>query len=127
MTTYAARLPDPKPEELYDHIIDLHGTPTTRNIATLAHHHLLAHARGDFIRGMHIHNGSKISDPNPARECCGMSMNTLEIFGIRIYQCYHRSHHPMIFHNLNTGEVFAESYSEEDGGLKWTSHYEGEE
>jgi hypothetical protein len=50
-------------------------------------------------------------------------MNTLDIFGIRIYQCMHRSHHPMIFRNLNTGEVLHESYGPEDGGLEWTSHY----
>ncbi len=62
--------------------------------------------------------------PNPdSKKCCGLSMNTLEIFGIRIYRCMYRSHHPMIFQNLNTGEEFTESYDDGDGGLEWTSHY----
>jgi len=127
MTTYVAKLPDPKPEELYDHIIDLHGRTTARDIVTLAHHHMLAHVRGDFILGMHVHGGSEMPDPSPARECCGMPMNTLEIFGIRIYQCHHRSHHPMIFQNMNTGEILVESYGDNDGGLEWKSHYSGGE
>ena len=31
-------------------------------------------------------------------------MNYQEVFGIRRYQCRHRSHHPAIYVNLNTGE-----------------------
>jgi hypothetical protein len=36
--------------------------------------------------------------------CCGLNMNYREVFGIRIYTCDHRSHHPEIFENLYTGE-----------------------
>ena len=59
MTTYVARLPDPGPEELYDHIIELHGIPTKRDIVTLAYHHLLAHVRGYFLDGVHFHEGGE--------------------------------------------------------------------
>jgi hypothetical protein len=36
--------------------------------------------------------------------CCGAPMLWREVFGIRIYTCTHRSHHPEVFVNLNTGE-----------------------
>lgn len=39
----------------------------------------------------------------------------------------HRSHHPLIFRNLSTGEELTESYHRGDGGLSWESHYDGGE
>jgi hypothetical protein len=58
------------------------------------------------------------------RTCCGMPMSTLEVFGVRLYRCMHRGHHPLVFRNLSTGEERTESYNDGgDGGLKWTSHY----
>lgn len=58
------------------------------------------------------------------RLCCGLPMNTLDVFGVRLYQCSYRSHHPVIFRNLNTGEELTESYDGgKDGGLEWTTHY----
>lgn len=57
------------------------------------------------------------------RACCGLPMNTLDVFGVRLYQCSHRSHHPVIFRNLSTGEELAESYDGgKDGGLRWAAH-----
>lgn len=49
-------------------------------------------------------------------------MSTLEVFGVRIYQCAYRSHHPLVFENLQTGEVLKEKYSayDKDGTLTWT-------
>jgi hypothetical protein len=61
--------------------------------------------------------------PGGTRECCGLPMSTLDVFGVRLYRCMHRSHHPLIFRNLNTGEELTESYSDGDSGLEWTSHY----
>lgn len=56
------------------------------------------------------------------KKCCGLPMNTLEVFGIRIYSCSYRGHHPMIFQNLSTGEELTESYDDgADGGLTWAS------
>lgn len=40
----------------------------------------------------------------PALTCCGLPMIYQEFFGIRRYQCEHRSHHPVIYVNQNTGE-----------------------
>jgi hypothetical protein len=57
------------------------------------------------------------------RECCGLPMSTLDIFGVRLYRCMHRGHHPLVFRNLNTGEELTEQYRDDDGGLEWTSHY----
>jgi hypothetical protein len=45
--------------------------------------------------------------------CCGMPMNYHEVFGIRIYVCAHRSHHPVLYLNLNTGECVS------DEELEW--------
>jgi hypothetical protein len=51
-------------------------------------------------------------------------MSTLDVFGVRLYQCSYRSHHPLIFRNLATGEELTESYDGgKDGGLEWTTHY----
>lgn len=61
--------------------------------------------------------------PGDARECCGLPMSTLDVFGVRLYRCMHRGHHPLIFRNLNTGEELTESYGDGDGGLEWASHY----
>lgn len=61
--------------------------------------------------------------PVSERECCGLPMSTLDVFGVRLYRCMYRGHHPLVFRNLNTGEELAESYDDGDGGLKWTSHY----
>lgn len=36
-------------------------------------------------------------------KCCGLPMNYQEFFGIRRYECDHRSHHPAIYVNLYTG------------------------
>lgn len=58
------------------------------------------------------------------KECCGLPVSTLEVFGVRIYQCSYRAGHPLVFRNLATGEELAESYDDgRDGGLMWTSHY----
>ena len=37
--------------------------------------------------------------------CCGLPMNYQEVFGIRIYACSYRSHHPSVYVNLNTGQM----------------------
>lgn len=37
-------------------------------------------------------------------ECCGLPMGWAEVFGIRVYRCAYRAHHPLIFVNLSTGE-----------------------
>lgn len=42
--------------------------------------------------------------PRLAEKCCGIPMDWQEVFGVRRYQCRHRSHHPAIYVNLNTGE-----------------------
>jgi hypothetical protein len=43
--------------------------------------------------------------PAPAAEaCCGIPMDHQEVFGVRRYECRHRSYHPAIYVNLNTGE-----------------------
>lgn len=63
------------------------------------------------------------------KTCCGMAMSTLEVFGVRLYQCVYRSHHPLIFRNLNTGEERMEKYdpSDPDDRLEWdTSNFEDE-
>lgn len=39
------------------------------------------------------------------RKCCGLPMNYREVFGIRIWTCDHRAHHPEIFENLYTGQT----------------------
>lgn len=69
-------------------------------------------------------------DENPyPKTCCGMPMFTMEVFGVRLYQCPHRSHHPLIFRNLNTGEERMEKYdpSDPDDRLEWdTSNFEDE-
>ena len=39
-----------------------------------------------------------------AETCCGFPMAYQEVFGIRRYQCWYRSHHPAVWVNLNTGE-----------------------
>lgn len=57
------------------------------------------------------------------KKCCGLPMSTLDVFGIRLFRCAHRPHHPVIFRNLATGEELTESYDDgADGGLKWTGH-----
>lgn len=62
-----------------------------------------------------------------ARLCCGLPMSTLDVFGIRLYRCSYRPHHPVIFRNLNTGEELTESYDGgKDGGLRWTAHCDPE-
>ena len=50
----------------------------------------------------------------PALTCCGRPMIYQEFFGIRRYQCEHRSHHPVIYVNQNTGERVT------DEDLPWT-------
>lgn len=57
--------------------------------------------------------------------CCGLPMRTLELFGLRLYKCFYRSQHPMIFRNLSTGEELTERYHDDDpdDALSWTSHY----
>lgn len=54
------------------------------------------------------------------KECCGHPMSILDVFGVRLYRCMYRSHHPLIFRNLSTGEELIESYHDGDGGLEWT-------
>ena len=49
-------------------------------------------------------------------------MLTLEVFGVRLYRCSYRGHHPLVFENLVTGAVLTESYDPGDGGLHWTGH-----
>lgn len=49
-------------------------------------------------------------------------MLTLDVFGVRLYRCMHRGHHPLVIANLNTGEEVTETYRDGDGGLEWTSH-----
>jgi hypothetical protein len=61
------------------------------------------------------------------KECCGLPMSTLDVFGIRLFRCMHRGHHPLVIANLSTGEEVAESCRDGDGGLEWTSHYVSEE
>lgn len=57
------------------------------------------------------------------KKCCGLPMGTLEVFGVRLYRCMYRSHHPLVFRNLATGEELTESYDDgKDGGLRWTAH-----
>jgi len=58
----------------------------------------------------------------PVRKCCGLPMSTLDVFGVRLYQCTYRQH-PLVFRNLNTGEELTELYEPGDGGLEWTQHY----
>jgi hypothetical protein len=54
-------------------------------------------------------------------------MSTLDVFGVRLYQCSYRSHHPLIFRNLATGGELTESYDDgADGGLEWSSHHEAD-
>ena len=60
---------------------------------------------------------------NDAKKCCGLPMSTLDVFGVRLYQCMYRSYHPVIFRNLATGQELTESYADGDGGLEWTSHF----
>lgn len=31
-------------------------------------------------------------------------MSWREVFGVRVYHCVHRSHHPAVYENLYTGE-----------------------
>jgi len=57
------------------------------------------------------------------KECCGLPMLTLDVFGIRLFRCMHRGHHPLVIANLSTGEEVTETYRDGDGGLEWTSHY----
>lgn len=60
----------------------------------------------------------KRSGPGTAtvgKECCGLPMSTLDVFGIRLYQCMYRGHHPLVFRNLSTGEELTESYCDGDG------------
>jgi hypothetical protein len=47
------------------------------------------------------------------RKCCGLPMNYREVFGIRLWTCDHRSHHPMIIENLYTGQTVS------DEELEW--------
>ena len=47
------------------------------------------------------------------RKCCGIPMNYREVFGIRLWTCDHRSHHPMLIENLYTGVVVS------DETLEW--------
>lgn len=44
--------------------------------------------------------------------CCGLPMNYREVFGIRIWTCDHRSHHPEIFENLYTGQHISDEHLE---------------
>jgi len=54
------------------------------------------------------HNKDKI-------KCCGLDMHYQEIFGIRRYECIHRSYHPVIYINMATGhEVVDESIPYQD-------------
>ena len=39
-----------------------------------------------------------------AETCCGYPMAYQEVFGIRRYQCVHRSHHRAVYVRLSTGE-----------------------
>ena len=57
------------------------------------------------------------------KECCGLPMQTLDVFGIRLFRCMHRGHHPLVFRNLSTGEEVTEEDEPGDGGLEWASHY----
>lgn len=41
-------------------------------------------------------------------ECCGTDMYYAEVFGIRIYKCMYRSHHPMVFVRQSDGEAISE-------------------
>ncbi len=43
--------------------------------------------------------------------CCGLPMIYQDIWNVRRYQCQHRSHHPVIYVNLATGETLVD----EDG------------
>ncbi len=40
--------------------------------------------------------------------CCGMDMDHEDHWGVRRYTCPYRSHHPVIWVNLNTGERIKE-------------------
>jgi hypothetical protein len=51
-------------------------------------------------------------------------MLTLDVFGIRLFRCMYRGHHPLVIRNLSTGEEVTESYDDgKDGGLEWASHH----
>jgi hypothetical protein len=50
-------------------------------------------------------------------------MLTLDVFGIRLFRCMYRGHHPLVIRNLSTGEDVTEEYEPGDGGLEWASHH----
>ena len=52
------RYPDPLPEQIADHVALDHGAPVGRDIVATAQAHLLAHARGEFIGGIHFHEAA---------------------------------------------------------------------
>jgi hypothetical protein len=39
-----------------------------------------------------------------AKTCCGLPMIYQDIWNVRRYQCGYRSHHPVIYVNMATGE-----------------------
>lgn len=46
---------DPAPEDIAQHVAEIHGTDPGRDLVATAHAHLLAHTRGEFTGGIHFH------------------------------------------------------------------------
>jgi hypothetical protein len=42
------------------------------------------------------------------RTCCGLLMTFQDVFGIRVWHCSYRLHHPVLYENPCTGEVIAD-------------------
>lgn len=57
-------------------------------------------------------SGGHDDEDKPLHRCCGLPMNWREVFGIRIYTCDHRSHHPEIYVNLYTGQEISDEHME---------------
>jgi hypothetical protein len=53
----------------------------------------------------------------PPPECCGAPMEiwVADVFGVRVFRCTHRPHHPVFFRQLATGRQVGEEDLAGDG------------
>ena len=56
----------------------------------------------------HCHARKFAGTDDEILRCCGMAMVFQDIWGVRRYRCFYRSHHAEILVNLATGERKAE-------------------
>lgn len=54
-----------------------------------------------------------------ALTCCGLPMRYQDIFNVRRYECDHRSHHPVVYVNLATGERIADEAGYGPSVIPW--------